>query len=103
MAYLNGKEITLPAADWDVGHFLTLAGRVEGPVQSLVLVRDTYPEFGWDGYHLQSASAIALALNRDDTHSGGVLLFVAAKDKVEVERQAKERGFATLCWDNGTK
>ncbi len=102
MAYLNGKEITVPAADWDVGHFLTLAGKIEGPVRSLVLVRDTYPRFGWDGYHLQSASVIAKALNRGDGYEGGILLFVAAKDKVEVERQAKERGFRILSWDNGT-
>ncbi|MBV9385272.1 MAG: hypothetical protein JOZ78_02475 [Chroococcidiopsidaceae cyanobacterium CP_BM_ER_R8_30] len=102
IAYLNGKEITIPAADWDTGHFLTLAGKVEGQEQSLILVRDTYPCFGWDGYHLQSALAIANALNRSDGHEGGVLLFVAAGNKAEVELQAQDRGFTILSWDNGT-
>ncbi|MBV8886340.1 MAG: hypothetical protein JO235_20430 [Chroococcidiopsidaceae cyanobacterium CP_BM_RX_35] len=102
IAYLNGKEITIPAVDWDTGHFLTIAGNVEGQARSLILVRDTYPSFGWDGYHLQSASAIANALNRNDGHEGGVLLFVAAGNKAEVERRAQERGFAIREWDNGT-
>ena len=101
MNYLNGKEIAVPKADWDVGHFVTLAGIAKGR-RSLILVRDTYPIFGWDGYHLQSSEAIAAALNRDDGHEGGVLLFVATKDKAEVERQAKERGFELAVWDNGT-
>lgn len=102
MAYLNGKEITIPAADWDTGHFLTLAGKVEGQARSLILVRDTYPCMGWDGYYLQSADAIAKALNRNDGHEGGILLFVAAENKAEVERQAQERGFTIRDWDNGT-
>lgn len=103
VAYLEGKDITVPAADWDVGHFLTLAGKVEGQARSLVLVRDTYPIFGWDGYYLQSADAIAAALNRDDGYQGGIMLFTAAKNKVEVERLAKQRGFHVDIWDNCTE
>lgn len=102
IAYLEGKAIQPPPADWDVGHFLTLVGKVEGAANSLILVRDTYPSFGWDGYHLQPAAAIAAALNRDDGLEGGVLLFVAAKDKLEVERQAEAWGFQVTAWDNST-
>ena len=58
--------------------------------------------FGWDGYHLQSPGALAAALQRDDGKEGGVLLFVAAKDKVKVERQAKEKGFEIAPWDKCT-
>lgn len=102
IAYLCGHDITPPAADWDVGHFLVLAGIVAGVSRSLVVVQDTYPILGWDGYHLQPLSAIAAALRRDDGHQGGVLLFIAAQQRAEVERQARERGFHIAVWDNGT-
>jgi hypothetical protein len=68
----------------------------------LVIVRDTYPTFGWDGYHLQPVEAIANALSRDDGAEGGVLLFVAAKNKVEIEEEARARGFDIAVWNNGT-
>lgn len=102
LAYLSGEEISPPKADWDVGHFVTLAGIVEGNKRSLLLVRDTYPIFGWDGYHLQPQDAIASALRRDDGKEGGVFLFVAAENQAEVEQQAREQSFDIASWDNGT-
>ncbi|NEQ24268.1 MAG: hypothetical protein F6K28_35140 [Microcoleus sp. SIO2G3] len=102
LAYLTGEEISPPKADWDVGHFVTLAGSVEGNQRSLLLVRDTYPIFGWDGYHLQPQDAIASALRRDDGKEGGVFLFVAAENQAEVEQQVREQGFDIASWDNGT-
>ena len=60
-----------------------------------LIVRDPYPTFGWDGYHLQPAEAIANALRRDDGAEGGVLLFVAAKNKVEIEEEARARARET--------
>jgi hypothetical protein len=108
-AYLKGENID-PKIDWNIGHYLTLAGTVKGLASSfpddtermLAIVRDTYPTFGWDGYHLQPAEAIANALSRDDGAEGGVLLFVAAKNKVEIEQEARARGFDIAVWDNGT-
>lgn len=102
IAYLSGEAVAAPPADWDVGHFVSLAGVVEGPSRSLLLVRDTYPVLGWDGYHLQPASALASALVREDGNEGGVLLFVASKLKAAVAQQAQALGFEIAVWDNGT-
>lgn len=101
VAYLQGENIQPPAADWRVGHFLTLAGTIKGE-KTLFLVRDTYPIFGWNGYYLQSAAAIAAALNRNDGCEGGVLLFSAAQHQGEIEQQAQAQGFQVKVWDNGT-
>lgn len=102
IAYLYGQPITPPVADWDVGHFLVLAGTVTGAVNSLVLVCDTYPRFGWQGYHLQSAEAIANALNRGDGAGGGILVFVAVQHRTQVEQAAIAQGLQVEIWDNGS-
>jgi hypothetical protein len=103
IAYLNGTNITPPPADWNVGHFVSLAGVVQGTVRSLVIVRDTYPILGWEGYYLQPAEAIANAMNRDGyTSEGGLLLFVATEHQAEVEAAVSELGVAIEPWDNGT-
>jgi hypothetical protein len=102
IAYLQGMPIQPPPADWNVGHFVTLAGVVRGDVHSLIVVRDTYPILGWDGYHLQPAGAIAAALNRDDGVQGGILLFVATIHQSSLEKTFKEQGFVIADWDNGT-
>ena len=102
IAYLNGAPIIAPAADWMVGHFLALAGTVNGHARSLILTCDTYPSFGWQGYHLQPADAIAQALNRGDGNGGGILLFIATRDDSEIKQQLKEQDFAIDVWDNGS-
>lgn len=102
IAYLKGNPIVAPPADWCVGHFLALAGIVTGEARLLVLVCDTYPMFGWQGYHLQSADAIAQALNRGDGCGGGILLFAASQDQTQIEQQAREAGFSVGVWDNGS-
>jgi hypothetical protein len=102
IAYLQGNLIQPPSADWSVGHFVTLAGIVKGSAQSLMIVRDTYPIFGWNGYHLQPLEAIAAALNRDDGSEGGIALFAATHHQVEIEYQCQQQGWAIAPWDNGT-
>ena len=102
IAYLQGVDIQPPSADWDVGHFAVLAGTIHGPARSLLVIQDTYPDFGWNGYYLQSAEAIAAALNRKDGSEGGVLLFVATQHKADVEEKYEKAGFAIALWDNGT-
>lgn len=110
LAHLSGEDIDPPKVDWNIGHYLTLAGTVKGTARSfstdtartLVIVRDSYPTFGWDGYHLQPAEAIANALRRDDGAERGVLLFVAAKNQLEIEGETRARGFDIAVWDNGT-
>jgi hypothetical protein len=71
-----GSPLSDPSAEWDVGHFLSLAGFVTGPMSTLVVVRDTYKALGWNGYHLQSPDAVASALHRNGSASGGLLLIV---------------------------
>jgi hypothetical protein len=100
--YLEGTDITPPAADWDVGHFVTIAGMLPGAARSLIVVRDTYPQFGCQGYHLQPAATIAAAMNRGDGNAGGVLLFVAASLQSEIEQQCQDLGWTIAAWDNGT-
>lgn len=103
IAYLHGQPIDSPVADWAVGHFVSLAGIIQGPGNALVIVRDTYPALGWDGYHLQPPEAIAAALNRDgSTSQGGILLFIAAADQPDAEAIFSKEGFTLAPWDNGT-
>ena len=102
IAYLNGAPITPPSPDWKVGHFLALAGIVDGQSRSLILACDTYPSFGWQGYHLQPMDAIAQALNRGDGNDGGILLFIATHDKEHVEQSMRAEGFVIDVWDNGS-
>lgn len=102
IAYLQGEAITPPPADWSVGHFLTLAGTVTGSARSLVLIGDTYPQFGWQGYYLQSAEAIARALNRGDGYGGGILLFVPTAYREQAQQLAVAAGFEIRVWDNGS-
>jgi hypothetical protein len=103
IAYLHGQPISPPPADWAVGHFVSLAGTIQGPGNTLLIVRDTYPGLGWDGYHLQPPAAIAAALNRDGAASdGGILLFIAVADQSEAETVFGNEGFSLALWDNGT-
>lgn len=102
IAYLNDETVEPPPADWDVGHFVALAGWVSGTARRLVVVQDTYPTLGWDGFHLQPAEALANALNRTDGKAGGILLFVRSSDRPIVEQVAKTAGFTIAAWDNGS-
>lgn len=102
IAYLQGSNIQPPSARWNVGHYLTLAGHMQGSDRSLVIVRDTYPSFGWNGYYLQPSKAIAAALNRKDHGSGGILLFAETHDQPEIEQECCTLGCEIALWDNGT-
>ncbi|MBI4783446.1 MAG: hypothetical protein HY785_19325 [Oscillatoriophycideae cyanobacterium NC_groundwater_1537_Pr4_S-0.65um_50_18] len=116
IAYLSGTDLSgaasdksevtdqpsQPPTDWNVGHFFVLAGEVKGTARSLAWVCDTYPHFGWQGYHLQPLEAIAQALNRGDGYGGGILLFVADGEQAQVRQQAEAQGFTIACWDNGS-
>jgi hypothetical protein len=70
LAWLAGSEVPSPRPDWDVGHFVTIAGEVEGSRRSLLVVRDSYPHFGWDGHHLQPPERFGAALDRGDGLEG---------------------------------
>lgn len=63
--YLLGRAVAGPGPDWDVGHFLQVPACVRGPGGVLVILRDTYPQLGWDGHHLQPAAVVAAHVHPD--------------------------------------
>ena len=100
--YLYGRQVEAPPPDWDCGHFLTIAACAVGPGGALVAVRDTYPQLGWNGYHLQPAEAVAAALDRGDGYEGGVLCACEAPAAEPLTRRLGEAGFELRHWDNGS-
>lgn len=100
--YLLGHTVDAPPPDWDCGHFLTLAACVGGPGGTLVVLRDTYPQLGWDGYHLQPSAVVATALERGDGGEGGVLCALPAPAAEAFAGRLGEAGFWLRHWDNGS-
>jgi hypothetical protein len=100
--HLSGRPVQPPEADWDCGHFVGIAGSVGGPGGALVIVRDTYRQLGWDGYHLQPAGAMAEALSRGDGKEGGVLCVCEAAAAGALARELEGAGFELRHWDNGS-
>ena len=100
--HLSGRPVQPPEADWDCGHFVGIAGSVGGPGGALVVVRDTYRQLGWDGYHLQPAGAMAAALSRGDGKEGGVLCVCEAAAAGALARELEGAGFELRHWDNGS-
>jgi hypothetical protein len=100
--HLAGRPVEPPATDWDCGHFVGIAGSIAGSGGSLVVVRDTYRQLGWDGYHLQPAGALAAALARGDGKGGGVLCVCEAAQAGPLGGKLGEAGFELGLWDNGS-
>jgi hypothetical protein len=104
VAYLEtGDADSGPAPDWEVGHFVGLLGRIDGPRGTLAIVADTYRSLGWEGIHVQPVERLAHALAR--TGSGrpsGVLLVVAADEAPRVEQELRSAGLELRTWDNGS-
>jgi hypothetical protein len=100
--HLLGRPVEAPPPDWDCGHFLTIAACVAGPGGALLVLRDTYPQLGWDGYHLQPAEAVAAAMERGDGHEGGVLCASEAPVAEALAGRLGEAGFWLRHWDNGS-
>jgi hypothetical protein len=100
--YVAGREVEPQPHEWDIGHFVNLAAAVQGPRRALVVVRDSYGSLGWEGHHLQPASALAQALARGDGREGGVLCVALADDAAVLEDRLVAEGFQTRHWDNGT-
>jgi hypothetical protein len=100
--FLLGLPLQAPTPDWDCGHFLALVASVRGPAGTLLALRDTYPELGWGGYHLQPAEAVAASLERGDGHEGGVLCVCEASPSAALATRLREAGFELRHWDNGS-
>ena len=102
LGYLTGATVKGPPAEWDVGHFVNLALAVSGPRGGLVVVRDSYPELGFEAYYLQPAEALAAALQRGDGRGGGVLCVCGAAEAAGLSSRLAAQGFVIHVWDNGT-
>lgn len=100
--HLAGRTVEPPQPDWDCGHFLSIAACVRGPGGALVAIRDTYPQLGLGGYHLQPAGAVAAALERGDGLEGGVLCACDARTAKTLAARLEEAGFDLRHWDNGS-
>jgi uncharacterized protein DUF6885 len=100
--HLLGLPVAPPPPDWDCGHFLTIAACMSGPGGALIALRDTYPQLGWEGYHLQPAGAVAAALERGDGREGGVLCVCDAQVAKTLAGRLGEVGFELRHWDNGS-
>lgn len=87
---------------WHAGHFVILAGLIEGAVGRLVLVADSYRSLGVDGLHLQPVERLAAALRRDGMPPGGVLLVVPAGQRTATTDVVTSAGLRPKPWDNGS-
>ncbi|HEY1457984.1 MAG TPA: hypothetical protein VGF15_05660 [Solirubrobacteraceae bacterium] len=102
LGYLLDGEEAGPPADWDVGHFACVFGRVKGPGGSLYALADTYPALGDGGVHMQPAQRLIAALERPDMPAGGMFVVAFAEDAVAVRAGARALGLHEGIWDNGT-
>jgi hypothetical protein len=100
---LAGRLVQGPVADWDVGHFVELAMLIRGPQKSLVLVHDSYPSLGVNGFHLQPPRVLAAALQRGDGREGGVLVIVPQSRTRAAVAHVAEFGLEIGDWNNGTR
>jgi hypothetical protein len=102
LGYLLHGAPNGPPADWDVGHFVCVVGRLRGPGGALYGVADTYPALGTGGVHLQPAERLAAAIERRDMPAGGVIVAAASEDAAAVRVGARALGLVEGVWDNGT-
>jgi hypothetical protein len=100
--YLLDGADDAPPPDWDVGHFVCVAGRTTGPGGSLYCVLDTYPSLGRGGVHLQPRERLVRALQRPGMAPGGMIVVVADADATEVRSGAQPLGLLECVWDNGS-
>lgn len=102
-AYLHGGDVDAgPAARWQAGHFVALAGLVRARAGCLVVVVDSYRSRGVDGVQLQPVERVATAITRDRMDPGGMLLMISATHRTTARRIVENAGFKPALWDNGS-
>jgi hypothetical protein len=102
LAYLLEGADEGPVADWDVGHFVCVFARANGPGGGLYAVADTYPSLGRGGIHVQPRERLARALERPGMSPGGMIAVVAREDGDDVRAAVASSGLGEGAWDNGT-
>ncbi len=102
LRYLDtGTDDAVPAR-WHSGHFVALAGLIEGSMGRLVLVADSYRSLGSDGLHLQPVERLTAALRREGLPPGGVLLVVPVAQRDAARDLVTSAGLHSQLWDNGS-
>ena len=106
LAYLLEGRQDGPPRDWDVGHFVCVVARVQGPGGSLYAIADTYPSLGAAGVYAQPAERLALALQRpgpeEGAPAGGILALAEAPGAEALRSAGRAAGLREALWDNGT-
>jgi hypothetical protein len=103
LRYLDqGEHEGGPVPDWEVGHFVSVVGRVSGSKGEMYVIADTYPSLGASGVHLQPAERLAVALARPEGPAGGLIAVVDAADAPRVRAATTAAGLREGVWDNGT-
>ena len=102
LAHLQDGELDGPEADWQVGHFACVIGRVRGAAGELYALADTYPALGKDGVHMQPGELLARAIARPEGPAGGAIAIVSPADAAAVRSSARGLGLEPGSWDNGT-
>jgi hypothetical protein len=100
--YLLAGAQAGPPPDWEVGHFVCVIGRVEGPGGNLYGLADTYPSLGSGGVHLQPEERLAAAVERREMPAGGVMVIAFADDAAAIRAGAAAVELVEGAWDNGT-
>ena len=101
--YLQHERRSPSLPDWSVGHFALFIGQLRAQVHTLYAILDTYPHFGWNGFHMQPDDAIAQSLHRPQQPTqGGIALFVKADWQSSIKEYATQNGFQITSWNNGS-
>src|SRR5579875_2196789 len=100
---LDGEDVEPPASDWDVGHFVCVAGRISGRRRELCLIADTYPSLGWGGLYPQPYDRVADGLARPGMPaSGGAIIVAEPTVAGELGSRLASAGLDLGLWDNGS-
>lgn len=104
LAYLvSGDDSAGPEADWNVGHFVTLLGTIDGAAGQLVVVADTYRSLGHGAVYLQPVERVAAALRRESfPGDGGIIAIVATDEEASLRERFADAGLEIRVWDNGS-
>ncbi len=99
---LEGDPQMPPTSDWDTGHYCQVVGILRRAGSVFVVIRDSYPNLGWGGYHLQPIRVFAAALERGDGNAGGLLAVGEPHDRAQLERLVRRVGLEIGTWKNGS-
>jgi len=87
---------------WSEGHFVSCGAIIRKRKKYYYLIRDTYSNKGFRGYHIQPFELLRKALLRDDGREGGLLLLVKREAEQAAQEQIKNIGLLLSPWDNGS-